>query len=376
MGGAARSTHELAAVLLERDHHCATLMTSDTEVATIRRHKRILNLSVKSQRHQATEILRPAVEFVRSRIGAHRVRDVTRAYPAWTSALPENALNATILKFRPDIVVTNSIERPAWRQIRDLCVMHRIPTVFYIREASGVRHLIDPPSPPDLLLANAEAHAIEARVAGFDCAVVPSVVNTERSRVTSQRTHVVLVNPVPIYGVELAIEIAACCPEIPFTFVESWPLSDRERLELDDRCTDLGNCELLPFQADARNIYRHARAMLMLCTVPSRPRVIPEAQANGIPVVAVDRPGHGEAVGSGGILIDPQAPLTTWVTQLRRLWHDDIHYQQLCDEALRHASRSDATPLAVVQRFESLVEPLMTQSAKRRPLNRTNDDKP
>ena len=43
------------------------------------------------------------------------------------------------------------------------------------------------------------------------------------------------------------------------------------------------------------------------------------ARANGIPVLASDRPGHGEAVGPGGILVDPDAPIDTWVDALARL---------------------------------------------------------
>ena len=50
VGGAARSTYELAHELTQRGHQAATLMVSDEATTTIHRHKRFLNAAVKTSR--------------------------------------------------------------------------------------------------------------------------------------------------------------------------------------------------------------------------------------------------------------------------------------------------------------------------------------
>lgn len=361
VGGAARSTHELAAELRRRGHSSATLMKIDEDVETTERHKRALNATVKAGRSPLGRLALPAIERHRRSIGRDRVVEPGHEHPAWRAAQPENAFVDALADVQPDLVVVNSIERPAWRMIRDECRRRSIPTVLYLREATGVRHLVDPPAPPDVLLANAEAHAIEARAVGFECAVVPSMVDTQRCVVEPTRDRVVMVNPVAIYGIDLALAIAEACPDIPFTFVESWPLDDTERAELLAACDRLGNAQLVPFCSDPRDVYRPARVLLMLCTVPSRPRVVLEAQASGIPVIAVDRPGHGEVVGPGGVLVAPGAELSEWAAAVRRMFEDPDHYAGLVQAAQTHAARHDATPDAVATAFERAVAPLLAQ---------------
>ncbi len=355
VGGAARSTYELAEIMRQRGHTVATLMTDDAATAVIERHKRWLNSCVKLDRHPLTRPFATVVNSLRRTIGCARSHAAGHAHPAWTCPLPENAFEATFRECTPDVVIVNSVERPAWRYIRQFCADLGIPTVLYVREASGVRHLVDPPAAASIIMANAEAHAVEVRALGFDCAVVPSVVETEKCITATDRTEIVMVNPVTMYGIDLALDIAQRLHHLPFTFVESWPLTEHERDALTKKCRTLGNARLLPYQDDPRQVYAHAKVLLMLCTVASRPRVVLEAQANGIPVLAVDRPGHGEVVGPGGILVAPDALLDEWVETLSNLWNDADLYEQLRLAALDHARRHDATPTAVAERFESLL---------------------
>ena len=72
-------------------------------------------------------------------------------------------------------------------------------------------------------------------------------------------------------------------------------------------------------------------------------RVVTEAQINGIPVIASTRGGLPEAVGPGGILIDPDGPIDDWVKAVRNLWDDDAHYAALSAAALAHAQRPEIT---------------------------------
>ena len=147
--------------------------------------------------------------------------------------------------------------------------------------------------------------------------------SAERYQATSTRENITFINPHPSKGRDIAIEIARQCPEIPFVFVESWPLSDEHRAELTEKLAPLSNVTLRPPQDDMRGIYGKCRILL----VPSVweeafGRVATEAQLNGIPVVASNRGGLPEAVGEGGILISPDRPIGEWVSAIRKLWNN------------------------------------------------------
>ncbi len=70
-------------------------------------------------------------------------------------------------------------------------------------------------------------------------------------------------------------------------------------------------------------------------------RVASEAQYNGIPVLASDIGGLPEAVGPGGVLIDPSGPIELWVETLRRLWNDDAFYREKSEAALAYSKRPE-----------------------------------
>ena len=70
-------------------------------------------------------------------------------------------------------------------------------------------------------------------------------------------------------------------------------------------------------------------------------RVATEAQLSGIPVIASARGGLPEAVGPGGLLIDPDGPIEAWVAAIRLLWDDRAHYVELASKAMSHATRPE-----------------------------------
>ncbi len=360
VGGAARSTVELAELLAQRHHVVGVVLRDEAASKAVDRHKRLLNLRVKLARRHAPRPLVKAVEQVHRKLGAQRTPAPSPpGVRVWSAPLPENALRGALDDLRPDLVVVNSIERPAWRQIRDDLDARGIAHVLYLREATAVRHLTDPPCPPRLLLANAEAHAQAARELGFDCEVVPSVVDTSRCLIESTRTRVLLVNPIALYGVDRALALADVRRDIPFVFAESWPIPAEERARLTAAIDARPNVELRAYDPDPSHLYADARVLLMLCTVPSRPRVIAEAQANGIPVIATELAGHAEAVGTGGLLIDPDAPFAVWSSALDYVWESEVAYEELAQSARDHAARGDMRPEAVATRFEELVSALV-----------------
>ena len=283
----------------------------------------------------------------------------------WSTILPENSLESVRAAFRPDVVVASSVSRTGWRRMRDLLTRDRVPSVLYIREEAGLGHLGISHCPPDLLLANAHTYAAAAEELGYPATMIPSVVNLDPCRVESSRERVLFINPVASYGVDRAVAIAAARPDVLFAFVEWWQLDNEARATLDGQLAALPNVDLRATVSDPADLYADARVLITPYTLDMRPRVVLEAQVNGIPVLATDLPALRETVGAGGILVPPDAPISAWVDALGELVDDPVRYATLDAAARVHAARDEVDPEAVVGRFVEALSSLITQSASR-----------
>ncbi|HEX3681782.1 MAG TPA: glycosyltransferase [Bryobacteraceae bacterium] len=178
---------------------------------------------------------------------------------------------------------------------------------------------------------------------GLDSIVLPPLFRREQYATEVCGRMVTFINPVAVKGVDLALEIAALCPEIPFCFVRGWPLTLKDLARLKRSLRKLKNVVLRDSTFDMRVIYRQTRLLL----VPSQwedetwGRVVTEAQFSGIPAIASNRGGLPEAVGPGGMILRHDEPAKTWAAAVRELWSDERRYQQLSSRALQHAARPE-----------------------------------
>jgi glycosyltransferase involved in cell wall biosynthesis len=109
------------------------------------------------------------------------------------------------------------------------------------------------------------------------------------------------------------------------------------------------NINYLSKQLDMRPIYSRTRVLM----VPSQweeafGRVIPEAQVNGIPVLASRVGGIPEAVGEGGILVDDKENPEAWLRGLKLL---EARYDEYSARARENAKRFSAEK-AVIRLLE------------------------
>jgi glycosyltransferase involved in cell wall biosynthesis len=361
VGGAARSTHELAALLEQRGHTVATLVRDENAPRQTYLHRRAVNLRVKFGTGHASR----AVDRAARRIGARLRPDSDgRVEFAYRAVRPENALAAAMQITRPDVVVVNSIDLPAWRQVRADLQAQQVPVVLYLREETGLLHLSHSKLPPDLLFANATGHAEGAAALGHRAVVVPSIVDCSTCSVDSTRECVLFVNPVAMYGVDVALALAAARPDIPFAFVESWPLDAAALADLQARLDALPNVELRRYVPDTRALFRDVRVLLVPYRYPGRSRVIAEAQCSGIPVLASNLYGIAEAVGDGGLLADPDGPLDAWADAMSSLWDDHDNYDRLSAAALAYSRRAEMQPDAIARSVEHALADLISQHTR------------
>lgn len=302
------------------------------------------------------------------------VREASRGYEAFSVDLlpPSVALDIVARRFHPDVIVVNAGGRwwHDWTAPLVRSAPTEIPLILYIRDSDAIE-LLDQRVPRiELVIANAEHLARAAARRGISAIVVPSLIEAERYRVQPTGEAVVFINPVASKGVETALALAECRPDVPFEFRESWHLSKRVGAELADRIRTLENVVLLPSSTDAAEPYRRARLLLVPYEDMGRPRVVPEAHVSGIPVLARDDPALREAVGPGGVLVAPGAAISAWLDGLSELWDDADAHARYADAARDHSRRQELDAGRITARFIEALSRLVGRPGHgpRRPL--------
>ncbi len=250
------------------------------------------------------------------------------------------------------------IQRGRLRLLAGALLKQNIPAVTYLHNANfDTEDDIYPYHPGITFIACSRfiADAFDNRF-GIKANVVFPLVQPEWYRVETCRQVVTFINPTPIKGVDIAFALAKRRPDIPFEFVEAWPLDRWQLRALRKRAQALGNVTVLSRTDDMRRIYARSKLVLM----PTRNeepfgRVVAEAQVSGIPAIATKCGGLPEAVGAGGILVDPAAPIEGWEGALAALWDDPAEYARLSDAALGHSTRPEIQVDSLMDRFTALL---------------------
>jgi glycosyltransferase involved in cell wall biosynthesis len=185
------------------------------------------------------------------------------------------------------------------------------------------------------------------KVHGISSTVILPIFYAEQYRIGVTGRHVTFINPVPEKGVNLALEIAALCPDIPFVYVLGWPLRIGELYRLKSKIRRLPNVQLRDRTYDIRLVHKYSKILLVPTSChweETWGRVASEAQINGIPVVASDHGALPESVGKGGILLSCNAPAESWASAIRNLWTDNALYSRISEAATEHSQRSQLNP--------------------------------
>jgi glycosyltransferase involved in cell wall biosynthesis len=283
-------------------------------------------------------------------------RDANReGVEEWSSVAPEQVLSSLCAAWRPDVVVVSSVHRRAWMAIHSSLRRAGIPVVFYVREAVDEVDLIAELR-PDLTVTNSDAHRKRAEDLGVPACTIPSLIEVDPDDEETTRQVALFVNPLLSRGLVVAVALARERPDVRFAFQLSWPLRRRDHRALRRCIRGQPNIELRTYEQQSARVYRDARVLVLPYQVDNRPRVVLEAQWNGIPVLATDLPAHREAVGPGGLFVAADAPLAEWATSFGALWDDRSNYERVRASARAHARRDDQDPAGIAARFESLME--------------------
>ena len=265
-------------------------------------------------------------------------------YPVVRAWFPWEAAGFAVEKLRPDVAVVqchNSVPIGKALQAKGVPVVVYLRNVEFHELAGDLRELHSA-----LYIANSEftARTYKAKF-DIDSTVIPPTINPAFYSTPTTGGFVTLINPYEEKGFDLAVRIAAACPEIPFLFVESWKLDDDHRARIEATISPLRNVKLEGRTSDMKTVYGRTKILL----APSKweeawGRVASEAHCSGIPVVGSRRGGLPEAIGSGGVVLDYDAPLADWVAAVRRLWSDEAEYKRLSAAARQFSERPQMNP--------------------------------
>lgn len=205
----------------------------------------------------------------------------------------------------------------------------------------------------DLIISNSRfLQQALSRRAGLSTEVVTPFIDTEALRATStggRREALTFVGLDEWKGASMALRLAEALPDRRYLFLDGPRASARIRA----RASRLRNVERLPWTQDMGRVFARTRLLLMpsLWEEPFG-RLPVEAGACGVPTLASARGGLREAVGAGGLVIDPAEDLSLWVHGIRQL-DDPERYASLSEAAMLHAAtlRIDVT----MEDFRALV---------------------
>lgn len=297
----------------------------------------------------------------------HRLTACDRAsgpvtYRAW---FPDDAavVDEVIHRFAPDVVLSQGGGAVRLAKIFDQA---GIPALIHFRnvEFDGLSDAINALDKHTVFIANSRFTQTRAkREFGVDARVIYPIVDATKYRILPQGSHCVFINPHPSKGIDIALGVAAACPDIPVLIVEAWTLDGPEIVANRNRAAALPNVTWLSRTEDMRRVYSMARLML----VPSRweeafGRVVAEAQVSGIPSVASAIGGLPEAVGSGGLLLPHDAPVADWAAAVRRVWDTPAEHARLASAALYHAARPEMQADQQITQLETAIRDRLRKS--------------
>ncbi|WFP63238.1 MULTISPECIES: glycosyltransferase [unclassified Mesorhizobium] len=341
-GGVQSSTHHLAEQLIEHGHEASVLAALFGDGFFGFRARAKMKL-----------LRQPAVI------------DNFPGYPVVRAWFPWEAARFAVEKMKPDVAVVQCHKSvPLGKALQ----AEGVPLVVYLRnvefhELGGDLRELNSAH----YIANSEFTArTYKREFGIDSAVLPPTISPALYSTPTTGEFVTFINPYEEKGFDLAVKIAAASPEIPFLFVESWKLDEDHRARVEQAIAPYSNIKLESRTNDMKTVYGRTRILL----APSKweeawGRVASEAHCSGIPVVGSRRGGLPEAIGSGGVVLDYDAPLTDWVEAVRRLWNDKQEYERLSTAARTFSERAELDPERQFAIFFSLLDKAAQQRSRR-----------
>ena len=227
---------------------------------------------------------------------------------------------------------------------------------FFIRSDQGMEWMGKYQERYQLAIANSDYLRKRAKgkwpVASDVVYSVPSLDTIKSDEPLSHRQYITMINPVKSKGGEITKALIEYFPQRYFMLVEGW--IDPEIEGLSFKGYD-NVCYLKP-TLDMKSVYGYSRVLL----VPSLweenlPRIIFEANINGVPVIVSDQGGVREAMNGNGILISDYTEFDQWIEAIESLDSPETY------EKCVNQSKKMAEKFSIDREVEKLESVLLTE---------------
>ena len=246
------------------------------------------------------------------------------------------AYREKLQSFSPDFVFSQLDKS---KEILEIAHDHGARKILYIHDAFYPENFRALDGPIDIILSSSNfiRDLVRKKYKKSSVTFYPPFIS-DQFKTETTKEYVTFINPHEMKGFNTALRLAYACPDRRFLFVEGWGVAPGSKEAIEKA---LPNAMFMYRQTDMKNVYGKTRVLI----VPSRceeafGRVVVEAQVSGIPVVASNRGGLPESVGSGGLLIDDYTNVDDWINALEKL-DDDQVYESFSNEARANTERFD-----------------------------------
>jgi glycosyltransferase involved in cell wall biosynthesis len=337
--GSAQTTHTLVSELVRRGHQCSVMATSQPN---------------------ARDMLAAFTYRLTGRRVVLEWEDVRAGYSVYRGSQWRFAerVRRHVKRIGPDVLLLDSLRQ--LHAVADAGIALSCPIVLMVHDVhfrTAGKEL--PRGLSVTVVANSPFTAgAFGEHFGVEPLVVTPAIDFDRYRTDRPDARfVTMITPRRGKGLETTMHVAASLRDQPFLLVEGWPMSSEHWRQLEVRARALGNVTLRRATDDMRSVYRDTRLLLVpsKTTVETFGRVVVEGQVSGIPAVARAVGALPWVVGSGGVVMDADAPDEDWTPAVQQLLHDDALYARMSNLALANAARPEFRLEHVVKGFESLL---------------------
>lgn len=296
------------------------------------------------------------INRVKSKLSGKRfIRDRRLPYPVFRGYDVKPGIREVVEVFKPDVAVVQA--GYPFELVNEFSRIN-VPVVLYARDVkfSENREALEK-NRFVAFIANSQftANSLKALLS-VEALVLPPLVAPDQYRVNSIRRSVLQIGLSPEKGIETSFALAARRPDIPFHFVESWPVSQAEFKTYKERAQALGNVRIHRRSANMKPFYSDARLLLVPSVLDEAwGRVVTEAQLSGIPAIVSNRGGLPESLGNGGTIVPAEADIDLWEAALSRVWDDTELYSGLAAAALERSQQADVSREKITEKFVSFL---------------------
>ena len=264
-------------------------------------------------------------------------------YPVYRRWNVLGSMRELVEEIRPDVAVAQPGQQiPLAKVLADLS----IPTVVYLRDVEWAQMKGDPRDLKGAKFVSNSYFTAQQFLERFalSSVVIPPGFTAGDYQTTSSRENVTFINPHPLKGSDIAIQLVSECPDKQEDYLASLNKSH-------------SNLTVVRATKRMKTVYGRAKIVL----VPSKwkeawGRVASEAQFSGIPVLASNVGGLPESIGPGGVLVNPDAPIDLWKSALRRIWDDEVYYAHLSAAAFAYSKRPEIDPDRHIDHFLEVMQ--------------------